>query len=348
MGSVANQNPFAPYDNYRDCSLGICSIYCPQFCYLIFPPPPPSDDDDSAAPFSPLIIAIIGVLATAFLLVGYYTIVTRYCKRRGNDDRITSVGSEENRDESGRNQWQVGSGGLDESLIKTITVCKYKKGDGLIEGSECAVCLSDFQENESLRLLPKCSHAFHLPCIDTWLKSQSNCPLCRASVVALAHPVGPTSPAMVSTNSYEAHRPRDLVLVVEDDLERDNSHQEMVVLSNGGGGGGDDDDGEEGVEGYRRSVSLGAISPRRQLLVSDILRFEEIDEYMQGESDDYVWRGSGSSRGEESKCGGGGGNRSRDGVLLLRSPPVAMKRSVSTGRFMSRLHDKGKKCILPN
>ncbi|CAL1395531.1 unnamed protein product [Linum trigynum] len=48
----------------------------------------------------------------------------------------------------------------------------------------CSVCLSEFEEGESLRLLPKCSHAFHIPCIDTWLRSHKNCPLCRAPIVA--------------------------------------------------------------------------------------------------------------------------------------------------------------------
>ncbi|KAG8082920.1 hypothetical protein GUJ93_ZPchr0014g46961 [Zizania palustris] len=57
----------------------------PQWCYFIFPPPPPFDvagtsSDDSAGPvFSPLVIAIIGVLASAFLLVSYYTFISKYC-----------------------------------------------------------------------------------------------------------------------------------------------------------------------------------------------------------------------------------------------------------------------------
>ncbi|KAL0459414.1 UNVERIFIED_CONTAM: RING-H2 finger protein ATL1 [Sesamum latifolium] len=33
-----------------------------------------------------------------------------------------------------------------------------------------------------LRVLPKCSHAFHLDCIDVWLLSNSNCPLCRSTI----------------------------------------------------------------------------------------------------------------------------------------------------------------------
>ncbi|KAE9617874.1 putative transcription factor C2H2 family [Lupinus albus] len=73
--------------------------------------------------------------------------------------------------------------GLHEPIISAITVCKHKKGEGFTEGTECSVCLSKFQEDESLRLLPKCHHAFHLPCIDTWLASHTNRPMCRAPIV---------------------------------------------------------------------------------------------------------------------------------------------------------------------
>ncbi|KAG9131140.1 hypothetical protein Leryth_023865 [Lithospermum erythrorhizon] len=63
--TVGDQDPWAPYESYRrDCSQGICSIYCPQWCYVIFPPPPPfliANDDDSSN-LSPLIIAIIIIL----------------------------------------------------------------------------------------------------------------------------------------------------------------------------------------------------------------------------------------------------------------------------------------------
>ncbi|KAK2991377.1 hypothetical protein RJ640_023446 [Escallonia rubra] len=80
--------------------------------------------------------------------------------------------------------WYITTVGLQPSVISSITVIKYKKGDGLIEGTDCSVCLSEFQEDETLRLLPKCSHAFHIPCIDTWLRSHTNCPLCRAGIVS--------------------------------------------------------------------------------------------------------------------------------------------------------------------
>ncbi|GER53635.1 RING/U-box superfamily protein [Striga asiatica] len=50
------------------------------------------------------------------------------------------------------------------------------------EGLECAVCLSEISQGEKTRLLPKCSHGFHLDCIDMWFESHSTCPLCRNPV----------------------------------------------------------------------------------------------------------------------------------------------------------------------
>lgn len=49
-------------------------------------------------------------------------------------------------------------------------------------GSECPVCLSVFVEGEEIRQLNACKHAFHVECIDMWLYSHSNCPVCRVSV----------------------------------------------------------------------------------------------------------------------------------------------------------------------
>ncbi|KAE8716531.1 RING-H2 finger protein ATL46 [Hibiscus syriacus] len=69
--------------------------------------------------------------------------------------------------------------GLDQSFIDALPVFLYKEIMGLKEPSDCAVCLCEFLEEDKLRLLPLCSHAFHIDCIDTWLMSNSTCPLCR-------------------------------------------------------------------------------------------------------------------------------------------------------------------------
>ncbi|XP_010694619.1 RING-H2 finger protein ATL11 [Beta vulgaris subsp. vulgaris] len=55
---------------------------------------------------------------------------------------------------------------------------------------ECAVCLGVFEDDETLRLLPKCGHVFHADCIDTWLRMHATCPFCRAVLLPENHQSG--------------------------------------------------------------------------------------------------------------------------------------------------------------
>ncbi|KAH7277734.1 hypothetical protein KP509_38G004700 [Ceratopteris richardii] len=75
--------------------------------------------------------------------------------------------------------------GLQRSLVEALPVFPYKAAmDAFKEGADCAICLCEFEEEDVLRLLPSCGHAFHTECIDTWLFSHSTCPLCRMIVLA--------------------------------------------------------------------------------------------------------------------------------------------------------------------
>ncbi|KAF8714905.1 hypothetical protein HU200_027441 [Digitaria exilis] len=79
--------------------------------------------------------------------------------------------------------WYIRTVGLDEAAINSIAVTPYRAGAGLLGAADCSVCLGEFQDGELVRLLPKCGHAFHVPCIDTWLRAHVNCPLCRSHVL---------------------------------------------------------------------------------------------------------------------------------------------------------------------
>ena len=46
----------------------------------------------------------------------------------------------------------------------------------------CGICMEEMKEGEKIRWLPcqeTINHAFHVACIDPWLKSHSSCPTCR-------------------------------------------------------------------------------------------------------------------------------------------------------------------------
>uniref|UniRef100_A0A5B7BFX7 RING-type E3 ubiquitin transferase n=1 Tax=Davidia involucrata TaxID=16924 RepID=A0A5B7BFX7_DAVIN len=71
--------------------------------------------------------------------------------------------------------------GLDSSVLSSLPVFLYSSKTHP-DSLECAVCLSEFEDNEKGRLLPKCNHSFHIDCIGMWFLSHSTCPLCRSPV----------------------------------------------------------------------------------------------------------------------------------------------------------------------
>lgn len=347
MGTLGNPQSWGPYEEMKDCSQGFCSVYCPQWCYILFPPPPPLafSDDDSKTNFSPLVIAIIGILASAFLLVSYYTVISKYCgsrdpsRRNANQDPGEEFNGDHN--QSNNELWHVSTTGLDEATIKLITVCKYKKGDGLVEGTDCSVCLSEFQENESLRLLPKCSHAFHLFCIDTWLKSHSNCPMCRAHVLVTSAPLllPPPVQEIPSDNGYvaESEEDNETTITVDDlqsrndEFRESNAGPKSHTGETGNMRGSEDRDivieiKDGGILPMRRSVSMDS-SCQGRVSIADILSTSEGDE-SDIENHEFWVNGESSSKSRTGKSK----NRSR--VLHCVTSPTPMKRSFSSGRFL--------------
>ncbi|KAK7385341.1 hypothetical protein VNO78_31057 [Psophocarpus tetragonolobus] len=182
----------------RDC-YGFCDPACPYTCYsnpdYFFSPPPPSISHSSSTQvnhISSYLIILVTLFGVIFLVIGFYVIKVKcyaaWCGWRlnGSVPSQSDTTAEEflNENQVDHPVWLIATVGLQQSIINSITVCKYKKNEGLVEGTECSVCLNEFQEEETLRLLPKCNHAFHIPCIDTWLRSHTNCPLCRAVIVS--------------------------------------------------------------------------------------------------------------------------------------------------------------------
>ncbi|XP_057497069.1 RING-H2 finger protein ATL54-like [Actinidia eriantha] len=192
-----------PYEN-KD---GYCPILCIYRCYptcnrtltsLIPPLDSPtttlSDHPNKPQKIHLSLILSLSLLATICLLFSLYAAYKYYKNWQASRTRSTrQIQEQEETHEDFIDEdhgptldhpiWYIRTIGLQPSIIEKITVLRYKRGEGLVEGTECSVCLSEFQEDETLRLLPKCSHAFHIPCIDTWLRSHTNCPMCRAGIV---------------------------------------------------------------------------------------------------------------------------------------------------------------------
>ncbi|AEE83676.1 RING/U-box superfamily protein [Arabidopsis thaliana] len=76
-------------------------------------------------------------------------------------------------------------GGLNPSIIKSLPIFTFSAVTALF-AMECSVCLSEFKDNESGRVMPNCKHTFHVDCIDMWFHSHSSCPLCRSLIEPFA------------------------------------------------------------------------------------------------------------------------------------------------------------------
>ncbi|OEL19559.1 E3 ubiquitin-protein ligase ATL6 [Dichanthelium oligosanthes] len=149
------------------------------------PPSGPGPSYFDPKNFNPSMAIVMVVLVTAFFLLGFFSIYLRRCAGPplgGPDEypvgaRLPGIGITYASRSSRRAR------GLDRAILESFPTMAYadvkahKAGKGALE---CAVCLSEFDNDETLRLLPRCAHVFHADCIDAWLASHVTCPVCRA------------------------------------------------------------------------------------------------------------------------------------------------------------------------
>jgi len=75
-----------------------------------------------------------------------------------------------------RRDFSSQSTGLSQTAIARLPVSSLEDKVGC-----CAICLEDMLTGVLVKTLP-CSHYFHPGCIDNWLVSRANCPLCKTFV----------------------------------------------------------------------------------------------------------------------------------------------------------------------
>ncbi|XP_021596851.1 RING-H2 finger protein ATL51 [Manihot esculenta] len=136
-------------------------------------PPPPAQKSN----FPMLYYGLVIIGTAVIVLFTYNLIIIKWCANRRRHDL-----------QSGQRPTRfTDSAAAGRSF--DLSTFKYRKDENMStqgqgSDSECAVCLSVFEEGEEIRKLPGCNHSFHAPCIDMWLYSHSDCPLCRSRVAA--------------------------------------------------------------------------------------------------------------------------------------------------------------------
>ncbi|XP_022741508.1 RING-H2 finger protein ATL46-like isoform X2 [Durio zibethinus] len=151
-------------------------------------PSPPSSSSSSGTRISPAVLFIIVILAVLFFISGLLHLLVRFLIKHpsssasSQSNRYPEMSTSDALQRQLQQLFHLHDSGLDQAFIDALPVFQYREIVGLKEPFDCAVCLCEFSEKDKLRLLPMCSHAFHINCIDTWLLSNSTCPLCRGTL----------------------------------------------------------------------------------------------------------------------------------------------------------------------
>lgn len=115
--------------------------------------------------------AILILLPSLFLCI-------HFCRRRFSHQPATTMGISPLPDQ----QWVKVEYKSHHTMLPSSTTKSFSIVGGGAEKKECCICLGLFQDNERLKVLTECQHAYHSDCLDMWLSAHPNCPLCRASL----------------------------------------------------------------------------------------------------------------------------------------------------------------------
>ncbi|KAL1214898.1 E3 ubiquitin-protein ligase ATL31 [Cardamine amara subsp. amara] len=143
---------------------------------------------------SPVMAVVIVVVIAVLFFMGFFTVYLRHCTGAVDASSFNPTGGVR------RATNATVARGLDASMIETFPTFVYsevktqKIGKGALE---CAICLNEFEDDETLRLLPKCDHVFHPHCIGAWLEGHVTCPVCRTNLAEQTQPAEPVEPEVV-------------------------------------------------------------------------------------------------------------------------------------------------------
>lgn len=162
-----------------------------------------NNSDMNNAKFNPTMAVIIIVLIGGCFVLGFISVFIRKCMSgeaagATTTERARSWNSKANR-------------GLDKEAVDALPLVHSSDLDEK-DDRECPVCLTDFEPEDSLRLLPTCKHVFHQECIDAWFDAHSTCPLCRASLTGAVSGASPREAAVVTVTEVSESNDSDIEL----------------------------------------------------------------------------------------------------------------------------------------
>lgn len=298
--------------------------------------PPMGSTSESSEALKPGTVMIMGVLTTTFSLTFLLLVYIKHCNNVGNTfvPSSTNIANAVNPPQGEARSHERKNSGIEREVVELLPAFRFGSLRGQKEGLDCAVCLNGFDDAEVLRLLPKCKHAFHVECVDTWLGAHSTCPLCR-------YKVDPEDVVVNNEHASVGERDSGLLQIILQQEEGNNSATTSSFWSlmerTGSGGSRKILRSEEGVgSGVGPRKDGGERRLEHRIIVSPLRmggeRWSDVEEASGGmlylTSDMIIISdvGSSSSQGNarsggnhinvvdgeeiiENGCGGGGGGR---------------------------------------
>ncbi|XP_058184933.1 E3 ubiquitin-protein ligase ATL6-like [Rhododendron vialii] len=179
--------------------------------------------ESSYSNVNPSMAVLILVLFLAFFFMGFLSFFIRYCNPENSGDSGLATAGRQRRVKPG----------LDKEVIDSFPIFQYSdvrdlkfgKGEATLE---CAVCIAEFENDDALRLLPKCDHVFHPECIDAWLASHSTCPVCRANLAPSPEELGQVTESTQSSDSDGAQNQNQDETQIAVDAEEGGNREEQA------------------------------------------------------------------------------------------------------------------------
>ncbi|KAL5207360.1 hypothetical protein ABZP36_031795 [Zizania latifolia] len=188
--------------------------------------PGPADEPLSFADLISISV-FISIFFPVFIVVLAFTCLRLF---RPPDDELALVDASE--EEGSRRPSKAGLDAVEIAALPLVSyrdVKQHRIGDGRDDALDCAVCLLEFDDDDALRLLPTCPHAFHPECIGLWFEMHVTCPLCRANVLdALALP--PPTPLLQETTSPPDSPPIHETVVLIGDASANEEADERIRI----------------------------------------------------------------------------------------------------------------------
>ncbi|VAI81892.1 unnamed protein product [Triticum turgidum subsp. durum] len=170
------------------------------------PPPHPEQQQTAQvmAMDSDMVVILASLLCALVCVLGLGLVSRCVCGRRRSNSTSSSV--------------PLPPKGLKKKAIDALPTVSFTVAGASPQSSssaaacssslECAICLAEFTDGESVRVLPRCGHNFHMTCVDAWLRTCATCPSCRAPIVVTPAqpPVGPTVVVVVATANNRCRR----------------------------------------------------------------------------------------------------------------------------------------------